>query len=181
MDSALTQETTAPIVPKLTLPALLSRLHEAENGLAEYTAEDEQELLVLLKHKVDSYHHVVTAYEREIAWFDSKIKQATEIKKRLAATLTRIEEFAGRMFHENGILELNGVEYMGKLKYSEFIETDTPTPDEETRKLFPDLVRSKTTHDWNKVEIKSALKAGADLPFAKIGQKPKVDFKERRI
>lgn len=114
---------------------------------------------------------VYRALGKDIELFDSEIERLTAIKKRLENEQNRVKKYLSDACEKTGTESIKGVYANISFRASE----QTVIYDEAA--LPPEYIVVKTTTAPDKTKIKAAIKAGLNVPGARIESKRNIQIK----
>lgn len=114
---------------------------------------------------------VYRALGKDIELFDSEIERLTAIKKRLENEQNRVKKYLSDACEKTGTESIKGV--YANISFRKSEETDPFDID-----ALPDEYKVvKTTVSPDKAKIKAAIKAGIDVPGARLIEKRNIQIK----
>lgn len=141
-----------------TLLELVEKLVAVDGG-AEISKEDHAKLGELLHSKVDRVVYFIKEIESRIERHKSYESDHKEARKHLEKSLDKFKDYITHTMKVGSFQKLTGDEFhIGTRKSEEIVIERDPTPTDA--EMFPELVRSKTTYEWNKSILKDWLKNG---------------------
>ena len=168
-------------MPNNTLFNLASEYEMLYTALAESADEDgviDESLLpavgeakATLEAKALSVAQVVRYLDEDIDLFDKEITRLTAAKKHLENEQKRVKAYLQTACEKCGIESIKGVH----AKISFIKSTSTDIYDES--ELPDEYFRTKTTVEPDKTKIKDAIKAGIDVPGARLVERRNIQIK----
>lgn len=164
-----------------TLEDYLKVIEYVENDLVELTSDKLDMIFDGLKSKVDSYCEI-SEYMRERAnALKARANELLKKSKALENSEKNLKSHMAYLMMTNECLELQGNNYIAKVKTSESVKIKRDPNDSEAID-YPLFVRQKMIYEWNKVEIKKIIN---EMPqffkdIAEIETKQTIQFKVKK-
>ena len=142
-----------------SLLEIVEKLVAVDAGTAEISPDDHAKLGELLHSKVDRVVYFIKEIESRIERHKSYESDHKEARKHLEKSLDKFKDYITHTMKVGSFQKLTGDEFhIGTRKSEEIVIERDPTPTDA--EMFPELVRSKITYEWNKSILKDWLKNG---------------------
>lgn len=114
-----------------------------------------------IKWRIDSWLAHADAIQKE--WIDP----LTTRKRALEGKAQRLKDYCAWVMAKDQLTALPGHAFSLQLRQSTAVETEVSPGPKEAMEM-PVYCKSRVTYQWDKSAIAEALKAGKELPFAKL-------------
>jgi len=122
-----------------------------------------------IKWRIDSWVAHAEAIERD--W----LEPLTARKKALLGKAEKLKEYCAFIMQRDQCEKLPGSAFALSLRKSTSVECEaSPTPEDAIER--PIYCKTRVAYQWDKTAIAAALKAGKELPFAKLKSSTYVTF-----
>lgn len=145
--------------------ALFESGGEVTDELAEAMALNESDM----HEKADAYAHIINQKEGRIAALDAEIKRLQDRKKVERNSIDRLKDRLAQAVSMFGAFDTTLHKYSNRKSTS--VEVDS------VDELPPVFVVEKVSRSADKAEIKKALKAGDNVPGARLVEKESVQIR----
>lgn len=158
-----------------TLGELLIMLSQADDGLSSVDF-DPATVVGDVKDKVDAIKTVVDRLEFQESWCRQQAKPFQDAALVLANNRKRLLAYVVHAMGTQGFEQLPGRQFQAKLQDNPpALEVMTEATALDAAK-YPAYCEQIRFYQWNNGAIKTALKDGAELPFAKLTRGKRVAF-----
>lgn len=142
-----------------TLLELAEKLVEIDEGGVDITPEEHAALGVMVREKVDRVVYFMKDVESRIERHKAFETDHKEARKHLEKSLDKFKDYVAHAMQIGGFEKISGEEWQIGTRKSEevVIQREATAADAE---MFPELVRVKTTFEWNKTNLKEFTKGG---------------------
>lgn len=142
-----------------TLLEIAEQLAAIDDGGEDITPEQHAALGVLLREKVDRVVYFMRDVESRIDRHKLYAAEHFDARKSLEKSLAKFKDYLVHAMQTGGFEKLSGDEWqIGTRKSEEVVLHREPTAVDA--EMWPELVRTKTTYEWNKVALKEFAKEG---------------------
>jgi len=138
---------------------------EAERAIDSWLAENEQQL----KDKLTGYATLIKAAENRAAEKKAEIDRVKALMQTDLNLVAKLKERLIYFFSAKGIQRVQARYHTITLGKSGGVLPLEITPGAKPDPTYGKFV--KVTFDWDKDEIRRALEAGEDVPFARLGER----------
>ena len=164
-----------------TLSELLAHLSNLDNAAEPIDPEIFKNLRDEIAGKIDAIKTVLDRLQAEAARLE---KAAAEFKMAAAtvtANLDRLKSYTLWAMQQADVEKLPGEYWSISRRTSPVsVEVDREATDIEAT-LYPNLIKTKVSHSWNREELKRLLQTGAEeINFARLKQGQYVQFVVRK-
>jgi len=141
---------------------IVRELSLIDAGAKEITPEAMKQLGVVLREKTDRVVHFIKDCEARIQKHKDFEAEHKEARKHLEASLDRFKDYIVHTISTSGFEAIPGKEFVISTRKSEetVIFREPTAMDAEQ---WPELVRTKTTYEWNKQTLKDWQKRGENV------------------
>lgn len=142
-----------------TLLELAEKLALIDQGGEDISPEEHAALGVMVREKVDRVVYFLRDVESRIERHKAFEADHREARKSLEKATEKFKDYICHAMQIGGFEKISGEEFqIATRKSEEVVIQREPTPADA--EMFPELVRVKTSYEWNKANLKEFCKGG---------------------